>query len=217
MGLFKRKKQHVDLIQFPTLGWKESENSPHLKSWINPEQTAAPSINYFDLKPDLPTVQDINQLRQYYRLMVSQNNGGLIELETSTVNGFQTVRSLFKFPQEPTGMAYIGSLTFPFKGSSYVVKIQAVEAGMTGMRDSVVADVMLSEGMLEINEEGSYEGWFADPYNPDFKEGTLMNKSETRQFDAQFPDHPLSQCRNILDKLEAEVRLDSQLGKLEKF
>jgi hypothetical protein len=113
-------------------------------------------------------------------------------------------------------MTYLASLTIPFKKCSYVVKIQAVEVGTTGMRDTIIADELLKEGKITSGTE-SFEGWFSDPYKPSFEEGTPMNLSEGITYDAKFPEHPLSQARSLLAKIEAEITFADELAKQKKF
>ena len=66
------------------------------------------------------------------------------------------------------------------------------------MRDSVILSQLLASGEVTFGE--GIEDWFADPYDPDFKEGTPMNKSEQEKYDAEFPEHPLSIARASIVK-----------------
>jgi len=110
----------------------------------------------------------------------------------------------------------LGSLTIPFKKCSYVVKIQAVEVGTTGLRDSLVSNQLLTEGKITLGGAG-FENWFVDPYDPSFKKGTLMNASEELAYDAMFPEHPLSQARNLLTQIESQIVFADELSKYKKF
>ena len=67
-----------------------------------------------------------------------------------------------------------------------------------------VADRLLNEGSISMDESG-YIGWKADPYIPDFNEGLPMNQSEKSEYDQDFPDHPLSVSRKLLDQIESEI------------
>ena len=40
--------------------------------------------------------------------------------------------------------------------------------------------------------------WFEDPYDPDYKRGFLMNRSESPEFDSVFPSHALSVARALI-------------------
>ncbi len=55
-------------------------------------------------------------------------------------------------------MAYIASITIPFENCSYVVKIQADEIGITGMRDALILDRLHKAGEVEIEEENIKTG-----------------------------------------------------------
>ena len=43
------------------------------------------------------------------------------------------------------------------------------------------------------------ERWMQDPYDPDYRKGFLMNRSEVRELDEMFPWHPLSVARKLAE------------------
>lgn len=215
-SLFKKPKATINSISIPNFGWEQVKNDAEIQQWINPEQSIALSINFFDLKPDLPTATDVDLLRSFYRNQLVAHNGGLIETNLINLKTYSLIKTIFKIPQQPTGMTYLASLTIPFKKCSYVVKIQAVEVGATGMRDTVVSTKLLTEGKIGLGGD-DFEGWFADPYDPSIKEGTPMNLSEDIAYDAMFPKHPLSQARSLLAKLESQIIFADELAKYKRF
>jgi hypothetical protein len=179
--------------------------------WINPEETIAVSINYFDIIPDIPTVRDVHVLRSFYRTLIADHNGGLIAVELNKRQQFDIIKTIFKVPQEPSGIRYIGSLTIPFKTCSFVLKVQAVEGGITGMREAAVMDKLLKAGNFDEVIMG------ADPYDKGFKTGLLMTTAEAQIYDADFPNHPLSQVRNLLSQIEKQFQWEPTLEKLQHF
>lgn len=215
LKLFKRKKVDINSISFPVPDWAISTNNNAIKQWANPEQTIALSINFFDLPPDLPNM-DIEKLRSFYRDQVSNHKGGLVEVEMLNLQGYNAIRTIFKISQEPFGMTYLASITIPFNNCSFVIKIQAPEVGTTGMRDNIIAMKLLQEGKINISDNG-YEGWFNDPYDATIKEGVLKNLSEQRKYDNDFPQHPLSKTRTLLDKIEANIQFGEELKQVDKF
>ncbi len=215
-NLFKSKKATINSISIPDFGWEQVKNEAEMQQWLNPAQSIALSINFFDQKPDLPTAKDIDLLRDYYRDQIVVPNGGLIQADLINLKTYSAIKTMFKIPQNPTGMTYLGSLTIPFKKCSYVVKIQAVEVGTTGLRDSLVSNQLLTEGKITLGGAG-FENWFVDPYDPSFKKGTLMNASEELAYDAMFPEHPLSQARNLLTQIESQIVFADELSKYKKF
>lgn len=219
MFSFARKnKIGITSVSIPRLnvGWKKIKDDQSEILWINTEQTTAISLHFFEKPPDIPSITSIEALRNFYRHSVSRANGGLIEVELCKKNKISFVRSIFKFRQEKSGMAYIASLTIPFKSCSFVVKVQAIEAGITGMRDAVIADRLIAEGTISIGETG-FLNWFSDPYNDDFAGGVLMNKSEQDLYDEEFPDHPLSRARQLLEQIEQGLQWKPELESIPAF
>ena len=43
------------------------------------------------------------------------------------------------------------------------------------------------------------ERWTQDPYDPDYRKGFLMNRSEAQELDESFPEHPLSVARKLAE------------------
>lgn len=210
MRSFFKKKISVDSISIPQLDWPK-EKEGNVVSWVNPQGTIAVSINFFEQAPDIPTIKDIDELRSFYRGLIINANGGMIEVEKSKRQQFDIVRTIFKVPRSGMGMLYIGSLTIPFDTCSFVLKVQAVEGGATGMREAFIVDRLLRDG--SFNEAT----WSADPYNSDITTGNLMNKSEDQKYDVDFPDHPLTQIRKLLTQLEQGFAWDAALEKLPRF
>lgn len=212
-----RNKASIDDISIPDFGWELTREEKSIRQWVNPEQTIALSLNFFKVEPDIPTMDDWNALRRYYRNQIVPRKGGLIEVEPITLGGYNLIKAIFKFPQAESGMTYLSSLTLPFAKYSYVVKIQAMEGGVTGMRDSFMLDKLIREGKVTIDEAGNPKGWACDPYLKGFLGGTLMNLSESEEYDNRFRMHPLSLSRKMLRQIEAEIGFSSGLQKLKPF
>ena len=89
------------------------------------------------------------------------------------------------------------NLTMHMDINEYALNIQVFcdEVGMTGMRESVIIEKLINEGVVKMP---NMEGWFKDPYDSEFRNGILMNMSELQEYDTMFPNHPLSILRNIV-------------------
>ena len=216
LDFFNKKKIDINAITLPVFGWILEKSDKQAIQWINPEETIILSLYFFNKNPDIPTIKNLDILRKFYREQISKPGGGIIQVDLIEIQDFTVVKTIFKLPQEPTGMTYLTSLTIPFAKYSYVIKIQAPELGMTGMRDSVVAAKLLNENKISLGENG-YEGWFYDPYDTELKEGVLMNKSEEEKYDQGFPEHPLTQSRKLISKIESEIIFGDTLAKIKKF
>lgn len=217
INLFLKNKIDLDAITIPDFGWELTRDEKTVRQWVNAEQTIALSLNFFKGKPDIPTLEDLSALRRYYRNQIVPQKGGLILVEPLRLKEHQLIKTIFKFPQAESGTTYLSSLTLPFARYSFVVKIQAMEAGHTGVRDNLIANKLLRQGKITVDEAGNFKGWARDPYLKGFLGGTLMNLSEDTAYDNQFRMHPLSLSRNMLQKLESEASFSPVLQKLKPF
>lgn len=215
MNLFNRNKANIESIIIPDFGWVKKVNEKNFQQWLNSDQTMALSINYFDESPDLPSI-DIEVLRDFYRKQMNSISGGIVELIISKLIPYFAIKTIFKIPQEPNGMTYLASIVIPFKNCSYVIKIQAPEVGLTGMRDSTMVSKLLAQNVIQMGENG-LEGWFRDPYNPQIKDGLLMNLSEEEKYDSDFPNHPLSKTREMMKEIESKIEFKKEIAKLRRF
>lgn len=220
MGFFdwfnKGNKIGIHLVHIPHFGLQQEEDNTFHQQWISEDESLILSVNYFDIAPDLATLNDIKTVRDNYRDLLVEAEGGLVQVDYIDLKGYPAVKSIFKLPQQSKGVVYVGSITIPFAEHSYVIKVQAAEVGVTGMRDSAISMKLVNNGEIEIGENG-FIGWFADPYEPGVSAGLLMNKSEDEKYDTQFPNHPLSLVRNMLRQTEAEIVLGDELKTIEQF
>jgi len=184
-------------------------------TWSDKHSPAVIIFKYYGIEPDLPTVKNVNTLRDMYRELVGQHNGAIIRVEIGSIQNVDTVETIFKFPIEPHGVSYIGSITIPYKDRSYVLMARCAEVGTTGLRDSAIFDKMIGDGVVTF-EDGTPRGWLKDPYDDSMTEGFHMNLSETEEFDAMFPEHPLTVVRGLLTQFSGLITLDERLEKFEK-
>lgn len=215
---FKRKNPEVNIrsISVPTFGWETVEQNDERIVWVNPEQSALISLYFFNIPPNLPTVKNVEELRNFYRQSVAESGGGLVEVSVFKLHGIPSVKTIFKMPQPERGMTYLASVTIPFENCSFVIKAQAVEVGTTGIRDNLVLSQFLQTGEVTFDDDG-LKNWFEDPYDASFREGALMNKSEREEYDNEFPDHPLSVVRHLIHKALKEMVLNDDIKHLPAF
>lgn len=114
-------------------------------------------------------------------------------------------------------MAYVGSLVFPRRDFSYVLKFQCEETGITGMRDSIVLNQALSKQQVSLNEAGQLLDWVVIPPASGFTGGLVGNLAEATEYDSQFPDHPLSRVRNYFREAEPTIRLADAIKQAPAF
>lgn len=141
----------------------------------------------------IPSRQDalIDGIRQFL-----SERQGIIECDSNGIMSYSIVKTL----SEPHGVQY--TLTFQEIVEDKIIFIQGSfeEDGQTGMRDTIVYGLMRENNQVGT-EENPFEGWAKDPYDENVTTGALMNMSELRQFDSEFPGTPLMICRELLDFL----------------
>ena len=218
LGWFKNKD--IDLIRLDERGWKLREKNSGEKVWENTSGDVL-SLHFYDKTPDIPfALSEIDGLRRFYRSIFAESGGGMLKLETVDLQGCAVIESLGKVPKQPSGMIYVGSLTIPFRDKSYVVKLQCAERGISGIRDSSVFALHAKFDDDEAADEADFDplkGWAKDPYDETFTGGILMNLSEDEQYDAKFPDHPLSRIRKYMKEIKQTISFDEKLFDLPKF
>ncbi|HTJ37550.1 MAG TPA: hypothetical protein VL738_30335 [Dactylosporangium sp.] len=157
------------------------------------------SLHYFDLPPNLPApLHPAPGLQAALARHTASAGAGLIECMVEPVDGVPAVRQVIKVPHpQGHGQVFLGSYTVPRATCSTVLKLQAPEQGTTGMREAIV--------MAQLGPDR----YFApSPYAPDATGGLPFHWGDHPQYDAQFPEHPLTLVRQILRRLVPSVRLD---------
>ncbi len=167
------------------------------------------SVHFFSLVPDLPApLHQQERLRAGLAQGVAGAGGGLIEAAFGDVDGVPAVRQLIKVPRpNGQGQVFLGSWTVPKAGCSTVLKVQAAEGAMTGMREAMV--------MAQV---GPADYFRPHPYAGGGQLGGLpYHVGDLEEWDAQFPDHPLTRVRATLSRLTPTVRLDERFRTLPPF
>jgi hypothetical protein len=72
----------------------------------------------------LSATQKLQDFHRLYRKTIQQSGGTLISVDIVSMKGVSAIKALFMFPKPHRSQTYVGSLTFPFRDFSYVVKIQ---------------------------------------------------------------------------------------------
>jgi hypothetical protein len=199
----------LDLVSFDTSLF-HYRGDPGPRHWVSPVGDGV-GLYHFALPPDIPaSLDDLSALRRYYRARCDASQLGLIEVERVDLSGVRAIHTIIKAAQEPTGRTYVGSITLPFRDFSYVLKVQAPEHPPTGMRDTMVFAELSQTGVVQL-EDGVARGWLVDPYAPELMGPMTRNRSELREYDASFPDHPLSRVRFALQHIGLTLRVADTL------
>jgi hypothetical protein len=199
----------IESVRFDTSGWSLAEQSPTTFRW-SCDRPQVLSLQYFAMPPNIPCdLSDLKTLRDFYRVGITEAGGGIVSIDIVALKSIRAIKSIFKAPNQPTGSVYIGSLTIPFAHASLVIKIQSAESGITGQRETAVKEYLVLENLIQ-QDPATKEliGFSQDPYDPTFKGPFLRNQADDLLYDEHFPDHPLSQTRATLKKVEDTIEFD---------
>lgn len=209
----------MDSLVFDTSGLTFYMEDEGAWIWVS-EDGDAISLNHFREVPDLPSGPDsLAELRGLYRESLTPAGLAIIEIDYIQVLGMICVWTVFKAPQEPSGMRYLGSLTVPFASFSYVLKVQCDESGTTGIRDTAIFMKAMQSGEVWFDPAAPDfpKGWTADPYDPEFQAPLMRNLSEDPRYDEAFSEHPLSRTRRWLSHLAATLKFQPELESAAPF
>jgi hypothetical protein len=200
--------QPLNYITFNTDDFELQGDKENVRVWYSKFGDGV-GLYYFAIPPDIQAdLESIDDVRARYRNVAHESGLGMIQVDTITVDDFKAVKTIFKMPQEPTGMTYIGSITVPFRDFSYVLKVQCEERGITGVRDTAIA---MKESI------GFFEKWSQDPYDASIKSPFMRNRAEVEEYDVMFPDHPLSRARALLNHIQATLQIADEIKTEPRF
>jgi|SRR5712671_532367 len=199
----------LDSVTFDATGLAFAGERNGVRAWVTGDGDPV-TLHYFPDPPPIPVdLRDLDAVRDFYRTTARQGGAAIIEVDTVAVQGCTAVRTIVKIPQVPHGITYVGSITIPFRSFSFVLKIQCVEYGTTGIRDAVIADELIGQGQVAFDAPAG--GWMQDPYDPSLTDGFRRNVCEDAKYDARFPTHPLSRLRPRLARLQDTIQLGAEL------
>jgi hypothetical protein len=202
----------LDSVTFDASGLTLQGDQDGVRVWHTPAGDGL-GLYYFPIPPDIePDLQSVSAVRGFYRAAAAQAGAAIIEVDVLQTNGCSGVRQIIKVPQQPHGMTYLGSLTLPFRDFSYVLKIQCMEQGTTGVRDAVVLDEKLAAGEVAIDEKKrTLRGWMQDPYDSSIRDVFARNQAEAEEYDERFPEHPLSRLRGLMRRVQETLRISENV------
>lgn len=166
-----------------------------------------------ELVPDLPApLHDLAGLRRGLAITYARGGGALVECEAIELDGVPAVRQILKikFPDQPHGLVFTGVLLAPKASGAVILKAQCPEYGTTGMRESMV--------MARV---GPQQFFTPSPFAPDLDlqgmGGLPSNVADRPEYDAQFPQHPLTRLRTLLTHIQATARISDAFRALPPF
>jgi hypothetical protein len=202
----------IELITFDLSGWHEHERAAERIVWGN-----AGDILSLDVVPSPWKV--CKPMERESWLADARNMakpGGIVSVDSHTVGSRPAIQIVYK-RMYGLGYMFTGILIVEFRQHWCQFTAVSGERGTTGIREALVTDTLLGTGQIRVRKypfylrpfkrsSGYVEGWFRDPYDAKYRGITLRSVSDDEEYDAQFPDHPLSRLRCTLASVRDSLR-----------
>jgi hypothetical protein len=170
-------------------------------------------LKVFDAVPDLPApLTDMTTVRRQGAVGYAKQGGALLDCDPIDLAGLPALRQVIKLrnPDRETGGVYLGSLLIPRSTAGVVLLVQCVEDGITGIREAVT-----------MARTGPDQFYRPNSYAPDIDLGALgalpTHVADLPEYDADFPDHPLTRARVLLHRLAGTVEVSPAFRALDPF
>lgn len=200
----------LDYLGFDVSGLKEVRSTETSRLLADQHGTL------FELSLRTPTdfphdLQHPEQLRAYMSQQTRDMANALIEFQVCRIAGLEAMRLTNKMWNSP-GVAdlskvYSGALIFPFAAGCYFLKTAAREEGTTGVRESMVTLLLHKQGKLKLPAASSPADTTSDLASAIKKSPLLVSPADAAEYDADFPDHPLSRVRHALQHIEQSIKV----------
>ena len=214
----------TDLVSFDMTGLAPERSSPPERRWAT-DRGLTVVLTVGEYVPVFPaTAAGQSAMRNHYRQRFAEAGAGLVELTYNQVDGCQAVRTITKVVMDPTtgwGRRFVGFLEIATANACILLRVDCSETGTTGVRETGVTFRLLSSGALtfkpvppgeesRMRRAADTNGWILDPQDPTPPHLALC-AADDRQFDAEFPDHPLSLVRSFLDRAQSSMSIAPEL------
>jgi hypothetical protein len=206
----------LDKVTFDLTDWNEEERSSDAMVWRN----ASGDVLSLTFGPFWERDKPFDRTSWLPDVRALAEPGGIISLDPFTVQSKPSMQFIYK-RRRGAGHVYTGSLVVHFSDRErYVFFVVCGEGNFTGVREAIVTARLLQEGKLKPRiyrwyqklfsrhrASGYLEGWFCDPYDPDYDGTVLCSASDSEEFDPEFPHHPLTRLRSHLKRIRESLLL----------
>jgi hypothetical protein len=196
----RRARLSIDPAQLPMPGWELVRREPAAAYWRDAMGDVA-SLTLGSGDPGMPPLSDRTALQRYCRHIAERQGAGLVEVVTAVGAEGPSLTYIYKRLRKPAFTVF-GVVTTPMTQGSWTWMVIAAERGSTGVREAVITAKLLEAGQLTL--ESYKASWAQDPYEPAYsgvERSTLRYLSDAEEYDAEFPDHPLTKVRRELRRL----------------
>lgn len=173
---------------------------------------------------------NIDTVRQHFREATRAENGGIISVEVTKVQGLNAIVYYSKqVVEQIRGYRYVARCVIPLQECWFEIRMDAIDMGVVqGGRETVAsmrlgkdreyedipADAAPAPGPVGKGNGKRIKGYFHDPYDAKYDSSAMMSIADDPALDEAFPEHPVSRVRARFPKLLED--LEPALAELQK-
>ncbi len=214
MFFLSDNKPTINSISCGTTGWVINEESETHRMWMTNSRDAV-LFRLFDNPPTFPyDFSDVEAARKFYHAQSIDNGGVMLSVDFTCAGGIDVMKGVFKYrsPQPNSmGMYFVGILAFLFRDFAFQINTESLETGTTGAREAAIS-LILNEKPAENRESipvNSMEEMFEMMRNRPLSK----TPADREEYDASFPNHPLSKVRAIQQHIINTITVDNVVKK----
>lgn len=205
----------IDSFKWNSTGWQPAQSMPGDLSWSNEAGDLVVQVFRRQVPPDIPSDwRDVNALRaQLAELMPPKSASVSTDVFSlpAGITGAQYITKEF-MPEPSLGHAYSGMITLPFRDFFCNFVFIACERGVTGVREATLmaagkVKIPAQEHRRQVRNDEEREAAHRQARQ---RRPSLLG-TDDEQWDAAFPDHPVSRIRTYLRHLRATLKVDSSV------
>lgn len=178
--------------------WQALPSATHTQRWQRDGDIL--DITWYTIPPQLPPLTDQQAVHNFLTTQAAASRAALLECQIIEVAGCPTVQSLIKL-RDPRpnhqGLLYVGSLMVIGVERSCVIRIQAYETALIGLREALV--VAMNPHLTMSTRAGSD----ANPHLHALLKTApiLAHPADDVRYDHLINQHPLSRVRAFLKQV----------------
>ena len=219
--LFFKKNPTFDSFRWDSSGWTSERHGPEDRRWVNNSGDMA--IQKFKLEVPTGLPADWRCVESLRRAMAVNRPAtlGSISIDVIPLRGdvicAQYINKEF-MPKPSLGILYHGMVTMPFRDFFCNFFFVTPEHGTTGIREAV----LVAKGMVPMPEMKEApviknKEELEEMYRKAREGAPRATACDSEEFDAMFPQHPLSRLRGYLKAFRESLVIDDGVKRHKQF
>jgi hypothetical protein len=213
MKLFNSYKPKLSDVVFQKETWELHDDFENNKAWFADNRDPA-RIQLFASFTGWPfDLKDLPGAREFFEIQSKDNGGALLELQTEEIKGIESLIGAFKYPspiENHLGLYYLGIVWMPFTDFCFQVTFESLESGETGLREAAVS-LLDRPQSIQADAEPELVDSAGELLSKLYHQEIKLLPSDDRQYDQDFPHHPLSKIRSYLQDFKENVVFNEAL------